>query len=311
MNRRSIGLLVSWLHTPLGLVTGTGVLVAFSWLPPWLAWINLPMAILWPGHCARVALFGRRGPSTVPPLALSAIGSFALWPLVGLAIASTGTRVTHLALATGIAVSCLAAAAWSARRARKEPNPSDAAIIRLGATPKIRWVAVASIAAMLLGAWATVRFIPRPKAFEFSSIAFSGTWALTRTPVVVDTGRRTVVLANVRNDTDHDQVYRVAPAVTTLDGHVVTKQWRAVTVPVPQHSQRSVEVSGEIPVDDCYQQLRLTMTSDRGPRSAERDIGANGSVTESVENDPGTSWEPITALVRLRSDRCDRTGTGG
>lgn len=306
MNARRLGRAVDAAYTPAGLVVGTIVMLAASWLPAWLAWVNLPLAVLWPGHCACVALFGRRTPSATPPLALAAIGSFALWPLVGLAIAATGTRVTHSTLAAAIAVPCLIGAAWVYHRDRAHLVSIEVGVAGLDRTRRIRWIAVISIAAMLLGAWATVRFVPRPKPFEFSSIAFSGTWALTRTPVAVRPAANTTVLATVRNETDHEQTYRIAPTVATPDEQTVVGQWHAVSVKLAPHTQRQVELTGEFPVDYCYQQLRLTMTSDRGPRAASSDIGSNGSANAGILNDPGLAWQPITALVRLASDRCDR-----
>ena len=315
---------------PAVLAAGTALMALLAYLPTSLRWLNLPLVLLWPGQCARVAIFGRRprshlsaavAPATaaapspspsLPALGLNLILTLVLVPLVSLAIASTGLRLTHHTVTVGLSVTMLVFAGFEfVRRSRNPVEPSEESIARTesGSSVSVRsWLvargiptASVSIAAMIVVALATVVLLPRPDSGGFTQFAFDGPWALARSVISMPTDSDVNVAFRVTNLSGRSDTYTVDARVVGEDGTTL-KRWEPVRRDLADGTSWQGVVSGSIDPTACDQRIELSLRSISPPRAS----GMPQSDSDGVE--PVVRWGDLTVAVAPVSKDCADAG---
>lgn len=244
------------------LAISLGVFIPWT---PLRALIELPLALLAPGYAVVVATFGpRKRLDVVPTLALSAVLSMALYPLLSLFMYGLGIRVSEASILLGVDVLILLMVAAALVRTRLDlpvvgatrPSLQFDALIRAGSLWNgtrggVRFLITVAIAVALLAV--TMHMLPTPIPVPYTQLNLAGRWAHTDSIVYADPHQPQHIAFSVTNHTNQAQTYRIVPLFDTKTiwpGHVVSlavgRSWTGT-------------VSGYVPAAGCIHRLSINL----------------------------------------------------
>lgn len=240
------------------LVMSLGVLI--PWSPP-RALIVLPLAALAPGYAVVIAVFGlRKRIDVAPTLALSAVLSLALYPLLAVLMYAVGIHLStpSVVISTDIVIVLMVMVVALRTRlglpAAEATHPSlqfDAAVLARstwnGLSGGVRFVATVVVATVLLAG--TMHALPKPLPSPFTSMSLHGPWAHINAVIHATPHKKLNVEFSLSNHTNKTQTYHI---VTTLDKQPV---WSGHTVTLRDGATWVGAVGGYVPAQGCVHQV--------------------------------------------------------
>lgn len=240
-----------------------GVLVP---VPPIRAAVVLPLALLAPGYALAAAAGIRGRLDAVPTLALGALLSIAIYPLLALGLYATSIRLstTSVVAATDAVVLLLSGVVALRTRFARDAGTAGGgpAAVATDTSPASSWsgrrggvrfvVAVAVAVAVLAGA---MRLLPAAADAPYTQLYLAGHWSGLGAIVDAEPHQRLAVRVAIVNRTHARKAYRLAP---TVDGGV---HWPARVVTLQAGDRWVGFVTGRIPRRRCVHRLTLELSS--------------------------------------------------
>ncbi len=244
-----------WSH-PITVLAGAGFLVGGSLVLP-TAWrlLVLPLALVVPGNALLVVLFRESVVfSGARRLALSAVLSSCVYPILALAVMVAGNRLTRWSVLVSVVLFCFVTAGvssrWFSSLGLKVWLRRVADEVSVDVPP---WaLGVCTIALAMAVAFGGASAFERKPADEFHAYAFAGTWALVAGEVDVVGGSESTVQVELVNSTS-------LPATYVVDARIGDVSWESVSVSVAPLSNRIVSIAGEVPEGLCHEQFTVAV----------------------------------------------------
>ncbi len=227
------------------------------------ALVALPTALVVPGYAAALAIFGPRWRGDALGLALSALLSAALYPLLALLLYAASIRLSTasvLVATDALIAACVGIVALRERRA----GWVGAAGVRVGtdrdlegvSEPRSGWRDIglfATLVAVVVGALALLMpVLPSPVASPYTQFYLAGSWARVHSIARTGVGRRLSVTIGVVNRTHLPQRYLIVPRLDNAP-------WRGRILRLGDGGAWSGAISGPVPAGGCAHQLAIRL----------------------------------------------------
>ena len=226
--------------------------------------VVLPIALLTPGYAVVVAAFGARlRLDTAPMLALSALVSMALYPLLSLALNAVSIRLTSqsVIIATD-ALIVLLAAVIVARAQGAASGFAPRTLAQSLARPHVNGMrgglfVAGALAVTGLAVAVTMHLFPTPvdPKTAYAQFYLSGPWAHVNTVVHAQPHKRLAVEIGITNQGTSSQVYRVVP----LLDEVPTWRGPGHDITIGAGGSWHGSVSGYVPTQGCVHRLGIAL----------------------------------------------------
>lgn len=226
--------------------------------------VVLPIALLAPGYAVVVAAFGARlRLDAVPTLALSALLSMALYPLLSLVLNAVSIRLTtQSVIITTDALIVLLAAVIVVRAQRAASGVAARAFALAQARPHANGLrgglfVAGALALTGLAVAVTMHLFPTPvdPKTAYAQFYLSGPWAHINTVVHAQPHKRLAVEIGITNQGTSSQVYRVVP----LLDEAATWRGPGHDITIPAGGSWRGSVSGYVPAQGCVHRLGITL----------------------------------------------------
>ena len=241
-------------------VMSIGVLVPIAAIR---ALVVLPTALVVPGYAAALAIFGPRWRDDALGLALGALLSVALYPLLALLLYAASIRLSTasvLAATDALTAVFVGIVALRDRRAGwvRAAGAQGGAGWAVGEVdgPWSGWRGIALFAALVavvVGALALlIPALPSPVASPYTQFYLTGNWAQVHSITRLGAGRHLVVTIGITNRTHLPQRYLIVPR---LDNAL----WRGRTLRLGDGGTWSGSIGGTVPAGGCAHQLAIRL----------------------------------------------------
>jgi len=227
------------------------------------ALVALPTALVVPGYAAALAIFGPRWRGDAPGLALSALLSMALYPLLALLLYAASIRLSTasvLATTDALIAACVGIVALRERRAGSAGAAGAQVVTNRDlegvGEPRSGWRAIAPFAALVavvVGALALLMpVLPSPVASPYTQFYLAANWARAYSIARTGVGRHLSVTIGVVNRTHLPQRYLIVPRLDNIP-------WRERILHLGDGGTWSGAISGSVPAGGCAHQLAIRL----------------------------------------------------
>ncbi len=227
------------------------------------ALVALPTALVVPGYAAALAIFGPRWRGDALGLALGALLSAALYPLLALLLYAASIRLSTasvLAATDALIAVCVGIVALRERRAgwigAGDARPVAGRDFGAGDEPWSDWRAIglfAALVAVVVGALALLMpVLPSPAPSPYTQFYLAGNWAHLHSIARPGTGRHLAVTIGVANRTHLPQRYLIVPRLDNVP-------WRGRIVHLGDGGTWSGAIGGPVPAGGCAHQLAIRL----------------------------------------------------
>lgn len=253
-------------------VMSIGVLVP---MPAIRALLVLPVALVVPGYAAALAIFGPRQHGVAAlDIALSALLSAALYPLLALLLYAASIRLSTISVLTATDTLIVVFVGIAALRDRHHRRVEPALAARAGgaavgasSTADRVWsgwhgaTLFTALVAVVVGALALLMpVLPSPVAAPYTQFYVAGDWARVHVIARPHPGSPLVVTVGITNRTHALQRYQVVPLLDNAP------TWRGRSVSLRAGRAWSGTVSGPVPAGGCAHELVIGLYAASGNR---------------------------------------------
>jgi len=241
-------------------VMSIGVLVPIAAIR---ALVVLPTALVVPGYAAALAIFGPRWRDDALGLALGALLSMALYPLLALLLYASSIRLSTASVLA--ATDALTAVFVGIVALRDRPTVWAGAAGVQGVAgrnsgkldgPWSGWRGIALLAALVavvVGALALLMpALPSPVASPYTQFYLTGNRTQVHSIVRPSAGRRLVVTVGITNRTHLPHRYLIVPRLDNAP-------WRSRTLRLGDSDTWSGAIGGTVPAGGCAHQLAIRL----------------------------------------------------